>query len=462
MEKIKLSSSFKKWIFISFIYSFLLTGFIFHTLYKFGDIGLFLSLVFTFLLVLSVGFLQFGISYLLEKIYSFDLLMLPFCWSLTEYLREYFPFDGFPWFPVGTLLVNVPFYNLLISFFGVYGASFIVLWTAVSIFYGFKKNFISLILLVIFFIFLTPFIYLYKNSAESFYKKQNFIKVAIIQPDIKEEIKLNDKEFYKKSFEVLPLINDAINKKANLIILPETALGFIYSDYKNPLRKAIFYYSNFSPILIGLDNIKFKQKDGSLMKILPSNSVYLIYKEELLDHYDKVKLLPFGEYVPFPFHFLKKYFSAINGIDFIPGKKESPIKGNIDGKNIKIATPICFESDFADFTRKLSKGASIIVNPTNDGWFSFPEPLLNEEQAKARAIENGLYLIRANNSGISSIISPFGKETAYLGFHKKGILYGYVPLKGYKTLFSKFGEAPFFILLFLSNIYFFIDKAFKT
>lgn len=437
---------------IGFLYSFVCYYWIFYTLYKFGEMNIFLVVLLFFVFLVGVDILQFGSVYLFQKLYKFNIYMFPVSWISVEYLREFLPFDGFPWYPVGTLIVHVPILKYALAFFGVYGVGLLLLYFLVSI--KSKKQFVFSIALTIF---LAIICYNYKSYVYSFYKDEPSIKVATIQPNIDENIKLNYYQFEKESLVYFPLIKKAISEKADLIVLPESAFPFLYSDYKDPVRELFMYYTYYKPFVVGLVDIKYKGN-----KILPTNNAYSFYKGNMIDYYSKIKLLPFGEYMPYPFKFAKKLFAAINGIDFVPGKSMKPINVIVNGHIYKVATPICFELEFSSYVRKLSLHSDFIINLTNDAWFGPTlEPYEHNDQAMARAIENGEYLIRSNNSGISAIISPLGDEKT-LSYGKKGVLVGYVKPYKLKTPFDMFGYKPLvFVILGVNIFYFYKFGAFK-
>lgn len=377
--------------------------------------------------------------------------MFPISWISVEYLREFFPFDGFPWYPIGTISVYIPYLKYALALFGVYGVGLYILYFLISL----KNKRVFFIMLFIG-VLLGFFGFYYKNYALDFYKNKPKIEVSIIQPNIKENIKLNYQAFEKESLVYFPYLNKVISSNTDLVVLPESAFPFLYSDDADPIRSAFLYYTHYKPFVVGLVDVKYKGD-----KILPTNNAYSFYKGRMIDYYSKIKLLPFGEYMPFPFKFAKKIFSAINGIDFVPGKSPKPIIVYIKNKKYLVATPICFELDFSSFVRKLSKHADFIINITNDAWFGDDlEPYEHNDQAIARAIENGSYLIRADNSGISAVISPLGDKKT-LSYGKKGILSSYIKPYKLQTPFDEYGYKPLISIIILSNIIFFGFKYFK-
>jgi len=162
----------------------------------------------------------------------------------------------------------------------------------------------------------------------------------------------------------------------------------------------------------------------------------------ILGRYNKVKLLLFGEYLPFT-----KYIPALKNIspasgDFTPGNELNVLE--IKEKGIKIAPLICYEDIIPSFSRRfVSKGANLLVNITNDAWFgkSF-EPYQHLSFSIPSAVETRRYLVRATNTGISAIIDPVGRVVAKTKIFERTTLNGKVGIMdGEKTLYTKIGGA---------------------
>ena len=153
------------------------------------------------------------------------------------------------------------------------------------------------------------------------------------------------------------------------------------------------------------------------------NSAYLFradsaYREE---RYDKIHLVPFGEFMPFrrsrSLHFLYTFFNSFNPYDFdytlTPGPEDSPTVFQISthaGGALRFATPICFEDIDSGLCAKLVRGhggkrADVLVNLTNDGWFRANENAQHLQASLFRSIENRVPLVRSVNTGISAFLS---------------------------------------------------------
>ena len=143
-----------------------------------------------------------------------------------------------------------------------------------------------------------------------------------------------------------------------------------------------------------------------------NSAVVVTPQGDALARYDKVHLVPFGEYVPFKdfFGFAHKLTREVS--DFAPGEERMALPVH----SYKLGIFICYESVFPNEVREFAaKGAQVLVNISNDGWFGdsgAPEQHLN--MARMRAIENGRWILRSTNTGISASIDPFGRVVAQL------------------------------------------------
>jgi apolipoprotein N-acyltransferase len=202
----------------------------------------------------------------------------------------------------------------------------------------------------------------------------------------------------------------------SLIVWPEVPAPFYYYDdevfrtYINGLARAANAY-----VLVGI--VAHAPNGG------PLNSAALVTADGIaISRYDKVNLVPFGEFVPWPFGFANKISTEVG--DFTAGKHVvvSPAGAH------KLGVFICYESVFPNFVRKFAAGgAGLLVNISNDGWFARSyarEQHLN--MVRMRAAENRRWLLRSTNDGITATIDPAGRlrgtlpkyvqATSYTGF----------------------------------------------
>ena len=275
------------------------------------------------------------------------------------------------------------------------------------------------------------------------------IEVSLIQGNIDQSIKWND-GFQKETiniYEQLSLQNAPA--KGGLIVWPETALPFNYQD-ANQFQKQVRDISlkTKSWFIFGSTSYENSKDDTNYY-----NSAYLLSPAgEIKGKYNKVHLVPYGEYVPLRnvFPFIKKLTAGMG--DFTAGTGYYPL--TMDNKKIGIL--ICYEGilPFAARTYK-KEGAELLVNITNDAWFGATSaPFQHFSMAVFRAVETRLYLVRAANTGISAIINPQGEIVAKTNIFEKAALKENVKYSNIQTIYAKYGDILVFVCFGLVVFFF--------
>ena len=166
-----------------------------------------------------------------------------------------------------------------------------------------------------------------------------------------------------------------------------------------------------------------------------------------LGKYDKYRLVPFGEFLPFPGFFRVIGLSSLvqNGVAFSPGPEPAPL--SIPGIP-RMQPLICYEALFPGFTNAKGGRPGWIVNVSDDAWFGRTTgPLQHLNLASYRAIEEGLPIVRATPTGVSAIVDPYGRVRARLGLGRQGVIDADLPGHLPPTVFSRVGELPFWALV---------------
>jgi apolipoprotein N-acyltransferase len=189
------------------------------------------------------------------------------------------------------------------------------------------------------------------------------------------------------------------------------------------------------------------------------NSAFLIRPSGRLDlaHYDKIHLVPFGEYMPFRdsawLGWLHNLLMRLSPYDYdytltTPGSLENPavFRLNIRGNpTTRILTPICFEDIDASLCAALMRGpggkrADLLVNLTNDGWFKAGENAQHLQAGLFRSIENRVPIARSVNTGISTFIDSYGRVTDTVAVRTEGVAVQQVMLDSRYTLYTRVGD----------------------
>ncbi|MFH1096609.1 MAG: apolipoprotein N-acyltransferase [Candidatus Desantisbacteria bacterium] len=352
-------------------------------------------------------------------------------WTALEFIRSHFPLEGFPW----GILGYSQYQNLILiqaaEFTGVFGISFLIVLVNTAIvgiisrtkinWYGTGITVVVIILCLVW-----GNIKLGETPASG-----KSLKVAVIQTNIGID---QSWEWETSRERILLMLNRLTSKaaKANpdLIIWTETAI--LSSPATSPWMKkklsSITAQLN-SYLLVGAPHMI----EGNYY-----NSAFLISsKGQIINRYDKIHLVPFGEMIPGEelFPLLRKIFPQA-GI-YSRGKKYTVF--NEPGR---FCTLICYEGIFGDLTRRfVEKGAEFIVNISNDAWTRTKASYYQHVSMDVfRAVENRRYFIRAGNTGISAIINPNGKIEHLIGVGKEGIIIGQVFLNNHLTVYSQRGD----------------------
>ncbi len=264
------------------------------------------------------------------------------------------------------------------------------------------------------------------------------IRVALIQPNFS-----TDCQWYENSSMIMEKLTtlsfEAGLENPDLIIWPETAVGGRIKEGDKRLRRKI------QQVL--------KETDAYLLTGAPYssdgkdyNSAFLISpSSKLLGRYDKIHLVPAGEYFPFWRHSKLLEYLLQEAGDFTPGEKytifEIPGRGNFR-KSAKFSVLICFEGIFGDLTRRfVNEGADFLVNITNDAWsHSKTSHYQHASIATFRAVENHTYFVRVGNSGVSRVINPIGTIEKNLDYNRVGVLIGELSPASRKTFYTRYGD----------------------
>lgn len=454
----KLSLSLLYCFVVGFTFNLILLYWIYPTvLFGTQDSSLSFLSVFSLSALMSLQFILFGLFYFYLKNLTWVLPLAASClWVSLEFVHQLIAFHlfAFPWFVLGySQFENLPLIQIS-SVTGVYGVSFIIVFIgfAMSVLFGaYKKRqktivfFFALLILV--------FVLLYgKNEIN---KQREFlntspkqIKVALMQPNTHGLI------LFDRGVEAYSVLSHQLisleGKDIDLIIWPETSLeGTFTSDInRNFLQSISKYYQ--TPQIFGGAEVK-------------NNKLYvgvgLFDETGLIDSYQKNKLVPFGEFLPFQSllgnFYRNKNITSFTG-DFSEGENlDKVLVLQSKGKAFPFGANICFESLFPKIWRSQAKaGAQFFVNVSNDGWFlETAAPLQHLRINVFRAVENRRPILRATTTGYNAWIDSLGEirfrsnnlfkqETAIFDFKFQ--------TRSKKTFYTVYGDIFALICVFLT------------
>jgi apolipoprotein N-acyltransferase len=227
-----------------------------------------------------------------------------------------------------------------------------------------------------------------------------------------------------------------------LVVWPETAVPFLLADSSEALYEIGDVLPEGTSLLVGSARVvEERDADGRLAAERVYNSLIVVSdKGEILGSYDKVHLVPFGEYLPFQDFMESLGFLQLTGIrggfSAGTGSRLLPIPGAPPARPL-----ICYEIIFPDEVADNSQRPGWFLNVTNDAWFGTSAgPYQHFHQAQLRAVEQGLPVVRAANTGISAIIDPYGRVPGELGLKQEGVVDGLLPEALPTTKFVMWGR----------------------
>jgi apolipoprotein N-acyltransferase len=235
----------------------------------------------------------------------------------------------------------------------------------------------------------------------------------------------------------LSMTRRAIAEGAQFVLWPESAAPFRFED--DPIsasRVRRLAREARVPILLGSDQL---ERDAAGLPTKYYNSAFLVRPDgTTAGAYRKMHLVPFGEYVPLKhvFFFAGPLVEAVS--DFAAGETATLLP--VDGH--KISTAICYEVVYPDLVRRFVVGGSeMLTTITNDAWFGpTSAPYQHFEQASMRAIEEGRYLVRAANTGISGIVDPYGRVLERTSIFQPAVLVGEARFLQASTFYARHGD----------------------
>ena len=182
-----------------------------------------------------------------------------------------------------------------------------------------------------------------------------------------------------------------------------------------------------------------------------NSAIVLDGRGELLTRYDKIHLVPFGEYLPF-----KTFLNAI-GFEHLTRQRGGFSPGHAPRKLMHIpglpplSMMICYEVIFPGAARDIDGRPSLLLNLTNDAWFGTTTgPYQHFQQARVRAVEQGVPMIRVANNGITGVVDARGRIRQSLPLNTQGIIDTPLPHKAFAPIYSRYGDIIFFALLGLA------------
>lgn len=365
-------------------------------------------------------------------------LVFVLAWAGIEWLRGHL-FTGFPWNLPAYIWHYVPPVTQVAALVGAYGLTLLtVLWAALPALWPCKATRYALLALLV-----ASVVWGGARLALNPTDTAGAPVVRIVQGNIAQTMKW-DEDAQWRNLEAHAHLSDK-NTPADAVIWPETALT---SDPVLFPEIGRYVADNLPAGSIGIFG-SLRITNATQPQPNYHNGVYVMdSKGDVLAAYDKFHLVPFGEYIPFRNVLQVTPIAAgISRIgDFTAGPGPRTLAGA--GKVPAFAPLICYEVIFPGNVADQSNRPAWLVNVTNDAWYGRSSgPYQHLEITRMRAIEEGLPLARAANTGISAMIDPLGRITHKLGLNETGAITAPLPSALPPTPYARWGDLPFVLLL---------------
>ncbi|MEP9397998.1 apolipoprotein N-acyltransferase [Mesorhizobium sp. KR2-14] len=377
---------------------------------------------------------------------------LAFGFGLAEWLRT-FLFTGFPWNAIGYAAMPIPLLMQSVSVVGMIGMNALAVFVfAMPALLASQRHLrLGVTLAALLMAAHVAFGYVRLNAPVE--ANGENLSVRIVQPSIDLSEKW-DAEVRDRIFRTMLDLSGAPEQEGarpQLILWPETSVPFFFTERPDALVALGDLLHDGQTLIAGAMREE-GASTGSDARYY--NSVVAIDAAgEIVDAVDKLHLVPFGEYIPFADLFASFGLSQFvaGPMNLEPGNERHPIALAGGAKALPF---ICYEIIFPALVAVDLASTDIIVNVTNDAWFGdTPGPYQHFRQAQIRAVETGLPLIRAANTGISGVVDPRGRIVDALSMNARGVLDAVVPLvRQDKQMFWKHSVNGLVILFFFGAI----------
>ena len=393
-------------------------------------------------------------------------------WIVLEFIRGTIAFTGFPWLLLSHSQYGFTPFSQILDVIGAYGLSGLLMALNVLIWKGAlvgKRNHLIIAGGIIACVCVYGFVRMYTVPLE---RAQH---VALVQASVPQEMKeaLNQETYdpqeglsrYLKASSEIPR-----SQEIDLLVWPETVVLSPFTLNVDPeiLNEGLEKHARFAQDSLGglakslggyflAGSTSFLPahygyvSDPEVARKIPDgnwgrryNSAYLLDPNgRYVDRYDKIHLVPFGEYIP-----LRKTLPFL--ARFVPfdaslsaGEKQTMFQMNRDGKTLKFGVLICYEDTDSELARRLRRdGADFLVNISNDAWFGLSELDQHYVTARFRAIENRVGVVRSGNNGLSGLIDPLGRSVLLLDKNEIGNATGDLWITDAWSFYTQAGDLP--------------------
>jgi apolipoprotein N-acyltransferase len=370
-------------------------------------------------------------------------------WAVTEWLRGTM-FTGFPWNPAAATLAPTPLISIS-ALIGTYGLSGLVVLLGGAIWLEYRKQWLPLVVIVG----VTALLWVLPSSPVPS-DPLAVLNIRIVQPNIGQEDKWRP-GFEAEAARRLAMLSGPPTAEPRLLLWPEAAVTDPLDDARTDQHQAMALFERTrAASLLGPNDrlltggIAVESKDGVHVDGAANSIFALAPGGRVVGRYDKAHLVPYGEYLPM--HGLLTALGlsrlAPGDMDFTPGPGPRTI--NFGGEWGKAGFQLCYEIIFSGEVVDEKHRPAFIFNPSNDAWFGRWGPPQHLAQARLRAAEEGLPVLRSTPTGISAVIDGRGNVVKSLPWRQAGVIDAVLPpAANAPPIFARFGNAIPLILGFV-------------
>jgi apolipoprotein N-acyltransferase len=399
-------------------------------------VGILLFVAMAAILGLYGGLFAFLVRRLRLGVAFLPWLAVAAAWAAVEYARTYL-LSGFPWNLIATAIVDYAPLIQIGRFGGPYFVGALVVLPSVVIAWWITRNpapiakvlvagALGILLLVWWGTGLVASKLLVRPGGTP------AVTAALLQPNISQEMRWDEQNVIAIYRKMIAMTETAARNGAKVVIWPESTVPLSYTETRF-YRQAIEELSAAYDIDVILGSVATDPaRPGRIW-----NSAFLTSSGVTIGHYDKIRLVPFGEYVPLRrvLFFAEKLVRAVGEFEF--GNNDHPLGGKL-----KYGPAICYEIVYPQITRsQIRNGADVLVTITNDAWYDGTSaPAQHLWQARLRAVEGDRYLLRAATTGISAYIDPAGRILESIPMGRDGIIYARFEPRTSTTPYVRLGD----------------------
>ncbi|MBT2189144.1 apolipoprotein N-acyltransferase [Sphingobium sp. H33] len=364
-------------------------------------------------------------------------------WLFTEYLRATM-FTGFAWNPLGVIWLGTGV-DQAASVIGTYGLGLLAMLAGGALWWATHRQWRPAGMLVggLAVVALLGLIRVSASPSPS----TGATAIRVVQPNINQNEKY-DPDLEELNFRRLAELTGRSSRTGRLVFWPEAAVPAILDMEPRWRARIAGLLGPDDLLMLGGDKFHYREQGGMIdTSVLEgaNNSLWVLdAHERLLGRYDKAHLVPYGEYLP-----MRPLLSAIGlsrlvpgDVDFWPGPGPRTLDLPAGGGRapLRMGVQICYEIVFSGQVVDRTHRPDFIFNPSNDAWFGSWGPPQHLAQARLRAIEEGLPVIRSTPTGISALVDPAGRIVDAIGHEHAGAFDALLPAAYAPTLFARGGN----------------------